>query len=788
MGVKKNLRQTRIEVSHPGIIAREVEINGAKHTIIGIYRKSGLRGMKCELQNLFYRNPDRTIVLGDLNVRIGTLGNREDPRSPRSTKDAVINSEGQEWLNYFHNHGIQILNGNKDGDWDGEITHPSRNRTRNNRDTVIDYAGATETVFEEIDIFEIIEKEKSDHHALVIKWTKKTESNVEVKNESALEIWNQETIFNYKVDLDMQLQSDELQWENIKKMIWRVRYPVFVNESEMKIIERLDLVETKKDAWRFINRWRNLAELDKPTDMYHFLKLSLKLTRDKPNVSDHGTEIRKYSEPPIQEVLNAVSLLEENQEAGTDNITANAFLNAPEVLNKCLAKMFQNHINGYSIPEEWRLSKIRLKYIKGKSYLPTSYQGIFITNAIYKVWAYFLCTRLVKESEQKLINTQWSLQMVRKAIDCRYILNSFVQESIPKQEMLSVLFINLKEAYESVDRRSLWDIMKEVGINQYLIDACRDIYKETPMQIGGELFYTTNGLKQDCPLSPILFAIYFGYINQDLATIRKTKNKFKMHVLSYFDDMAILGRREDLTLAMSKVEVQDSAIRLVNLTAAHMKVVVFSKSGNTRMKIDWKWVDKPVQEEKSLTFLGLTFQSNGSFIKHTELLASEAHRMLPLVYTMGKEEDPETQTKLFEKLVLPVVSDGSEIFGWERYECLEKVQLRYYKWVLNLDWKVSDQAVLVKNTSILPLHVQLANTALEYERKKRAENSGDNNLGMAIKYIQEAFGDNIRNSYIKKYLEWTDEYEVEKRGLSNYCEEAKERHIQFYKRTIMADD
>lgn len=66
------------------------------------------------------------IVVGDLNGRCGTLGGIElvdETKQPRNTRDTVINEEGVKWIKLMDEFGLTILNGNREGEWRGEITH-----------------------------------------------------------------------------------------------------------------------------------------------------------------------------------------------------------------------------------------------------------------------------------------------------------------------------------------------------------------------------------------------------------------------------------------------------------------------------------------------------------------------------------------------------------------------------------------------------------------------------------------------------------------------------------------
>jgi len=68
----------------------------------------------------------------------------------------------------------------------------------------------------------------------------------------------------------------------------------------------------------------------------------------------------------------------------------------------------------------------------------------------------------------------------------------------------------LKAAFDIVNRKKLWTIMKSKGINRHLIRKMEEIYEETISTVLIERVYTkdfwTNvGVTQRCPT---LFAIY----------------------------------------------------------------------------------------------------------------------------------------------------------------------------------------------------------------------------------------------------------------------------------------
>jgi len=123
---------------------------------------------------------------------------------------------------------------------------------------------------------------------------------------------------------------------------------------------------------------------------------------------------------------------------------------------------------------------------------------------------------LTTEIEEKgiLNDTQNGYRKGRSAIDNIYVINTAVEAELKKDKgKLYAFFSDLKAAFDTVDRSLLYDKMKKLGIREEQINAIRNIYNETSNvvkinNLTSEPFWITVGLKQGCPLSPILFALY----------------------------------------------------------------------------------------------------------------------------------------------------------------------------------------------------------------------------------------------------------------------------------------
>ncbi len=111
-------------------------------------------------------------------------------------------------------------------------------------------------------------------------------------------------------------------------------------------------------------------------------------------------------------------------------------------------------------------------------------------------------------------------------------------------------------------RRLIWKRLQELGVRGKFLEAIIDLYRDTRFQVkvNGRIstgyVVTIAGVRQGCPLSPLLFGIF---IEQFQALIRKECPNIGVFVLNgekladgtFADDMALMADTiEELQLLM----------------------------------------------------------------------------------------------------------------------------------------------------------------------------------------------------------------------------------------------
>ena len=157
---------------------------------------------------------------------------------------------------------------------------------------------------------------------------------------------------------------------------------------------------------------------------------------------------------------------------------------------------------------------------------------------------------------------------------------------------------------------------------------------------------------------------------------------FKIIVLLYADDTIILADTADALQASLNSFFDYCRLWKHCVNIDKTKIIVFECRGNQHFNS--KLGSNSIETVDSYKYLGVFFTKSGSFLKARKHVVEQARKALFYLYTIINNLNLpiDLQLKLFDQTTVPILTYGSEVFGFENIgilEILHRVSPHYYK-------------------------------------------------------------------------------------------------------------
>ena len=248
--------------------------------------------------------------------------------------------------------------------------------------------------------------------------------------------------------------------------------------------------------------------------MEHFEGL---LNRHPPNNTPDILPARKdlpiCCEPPAREkIAKAAKQLHANKAAGPDAIPPEALKIDIDVSKDILYDLFVKIWKEEQFPKDWKEGHLDKLPKKGDLGNCNNNRGITLLSIPGKVFNRVILNRNEDAVDNTLRDEQAGFRKNRSCTDQIAALRIIIEQSHEWKSPLIINFIDYKKAFDSIDRATLWKIMRHYGIPQHLVTLVEKVYDGTTCRIlnEGQLtdsFEIKTGVKQGCLLSPFLFIL-----------------------------------------------------------------------------------------------------------------------------------------------------------------------------------------------------------------------------------------------------------------------------------------
>ena len=162
------------------------------------------------------------------------------------------------------------------------------------------------------------------------------------------------------------------------------------------------------------------------------------------------------------EITTAIKKLKNNKAAGSDGISPEVFKHCIEPLTS-LENLLKLIWRQRTIPEEWKRSLIASLHKKGNKSKISNYRGISLLNIGLKSWKQF--SKAGSSLHVKVARKNQAFFKRNKG--CRdqiFTKRQLAQQRYQYNQQTVLAFIDLKAAFDSVDRNVIWNILENHGL------------------------------------------------------------------------------------------------------------------------------------------------------------------------------------------------------------------------------------------------------------------------------------------------------------------------------------
>ena len=486
-------------------------------------------------------------------------------------------------------------------------------------------------------------------------------------------------------------------WEKIKNLGPRKN-----NKIPLAVYDNMGNVVTDEPAvlesWKQEYRKLYLGPENNNFDLSFFNEAKAEKERLETNIEDREYRPNAELNKPITatEVQKIIQKLKNKKAVGIDRIPNEVLKNAKAT--QILTLLFNQCFKCGIVPTQWKQAIIHPipKGEENDPKIPLNYRGISLLSCISKVYTAVLNCRISKflDTNNILVEEQNGFRKDRSCADHVFTLSSIVQNRLQEGKATFAAFLDLKKAFDYVNRELLQYKLLLSKIDGQMYKAIKALYNNTGacVKINDKYtawFATGCGVRQGDNLSPTLFSLYINDMAEELKTLNLgiKVDDLNVSILLYADDIVVLAENEaNLQKQLDCINRWCSKYQLI-VNSRKSQIVHFRKKRVQRSNTKFYIGTEALVYTDSYRYLGIIFDEHLDFEEASQVLANAGGRALGSVNSKMKKIKNmgfNTYSKLYETGVKPILNYCSGIWGYQRWKPLQKIQNRAMRFYLGV--------------------------------------------------------------------------------------------------------
>ncbi len=269
-----------------------------------------------------------------------------------------------------------------------------------------------------------------------------------------------------------------------------------------------------------------------------------------------GPKDDTLGDPITSEKISKKLRVMSNSSPGADRVEYR-HLKAIDPKGEILSTIYNRCLVQNDVPSQWKTSRTVLIHKKGDSSDASNFRPIALMSCIYKLFMSVMADRLVNYSIENnfMSSYQKSARPSEGCYEHTFILQSLVLDAKRHNKNLCMAWLDLRNAFGSVSHDVILVTLSHLGVPDSVVNLIKNIYTNASTEVRTSAGVTPGipikaGVKQGCPLSPILFNLCVEIILRAISLKGHTNGPVKhfngeISVLAYADDLVLLAKNKD---------------------------------------------------------------------------------------------------------------------------------------------------------------------------------------------------------------------------------------------------
>ncbi|KAL4083661.1 hypothetical protein QTP88_028977 [Uroleucon formosanum] len=316
---------------------------------------------------------------------------------------------------------------------------------------------------------------------------------------------------------------------------------------------------------------------------------------------------------------------------------------------------------------------------------------------------------------------------LRQKKDQIFILRQVMEKHYEFDKDLYMVFVDYKQAYDSINREELWNTLIYFGIPKKYVNMVKLCNNKTECKVKflGELsstFEVKSGLRQGDALSPTLFNLGLEKVIREINHSHLVEVVDKEIILAYADDIVILGNtRQDITQTMSNLVTASKRMGLcINEEKTKFMVLSRRREDQPNLQVD----NFTFESVESFKYLGVNINNKNDMHQEIVERLASGNRCYHSIQKLLKSKllSRRSKTLLYISYLRPIVTYACETWSTTKGDNIKlaiferKILRKIFGPVYNLDLGTFERR---KNENLYQLYGKP--TILTFIRTKRME-------------------------------------------------------------------